>query len=270
MSKYPYVENAARFARDTAHHRMTVLHDDGLYRHLRFVRHDPETGKPRGTYWFDLITVPGALIFQGDGDTYAFRRLEDMFEFFRQPVAATINPDYWSEKLVSGHGDVKKYDQDLLAEVVTETVAGYYEGETIPDGLMDAIQSEVLDELCGDESLDRNVVDTFEFYANPDDRYRAGTRPDFQFHDIYEWRTRDYDWWFLWACQAITWGIAQYDTHQTARPITSATPRRLRVAASLPCTPLTVPAVPKSPTARPRTPLIVDVHLPEMAEAATS
>lgn len=32
---------AARFARDTAQHEMTVLHDDGLYRHLRFQR----------TYW---------------------------------------------------------------------------------------------------------------------------------------------------------------------------------------------------------------------------
>jgi hypothetical protein len=30
---------ATRFAKDTATHRMTVLHDDGLYRHLRFEAH---------------------------------------------------------------------------------------------------------------------------------------------------------------------------------------------------------------------------------------
>jgi hypothetical protein len=33
----------------------------------------------------------------------------------------------------------------------------------------------------------------------------------FQFYDTWEWDFRDYDWWFLWACQAIVWGIAQFD-----------------------------------------------------------
>lgn len=34
MTDYP--EIASRFARETSAHRMTVLHDAGLYRHLRF------------------------------------------------------------------------------------------------------------------------------------------------------------------------------------------------------------------------------------------
>ena len=33
---------AERFKRETAGHQMTVLHDDGLYRHLRFM--NPEFG----------------------------------------------------------------------------------------------------------------------------------------------------------------------------------------------------------------------------------
>src|SRR3954463_11871038 len=113
MSRYPYVENANRFARDTADHQMTIVHDDGLYRHLRF-RNPNRTWN----YWFDLITYPGGLTFQGDGESFTFRRLEDMFEFFRQPANATINPSYWGEKLTGrgGRDSVMHYQQELLEE----------------------------------------------------------------------------------------------------------------------------------------------------------
>ena len=40
----------------------------------------------------------------------------------------------------------------------------------------------------------------------------------FQFHDAREWEFRDYDWWFVWACHAIVWGIAQYDAVKAERP----------------------------------------------------
>lgn len=43
VSRYP--DDQKRFAGDTDEHQMTVLHDDGLYRHLRFKA--PTTGM----YW---------------------------------------------------------------------------------------------------------------------------------------------------------------------------------------------------------------------------
>ena len=48
-------EAAEAFARDTADHQMTVLHDDGLYRHLRFIRmaeQEDGTRKPTSFYWY--------------------------------------------------------------------------------------------------------------------------------------------------------------------------------------------------------------------------
>ena len=44
-----------RFQADVARHGMTVLRDDGLYRHLRFRRPDCSA------YWFDLLTAPGII-----------------------------------------------------------------------------------------------------------------------------------------------------------------------------------------------------------------
>lgn len=202
-----------RFKRETAGHEMTVLHDDGLYRHLAFRHKGPNYS---GYYWFDLITVPGTLILQGDGDSFVFSRTRDMFEFFRGPVGH-INPHYWAEKLTSsrgGRGGVMKYDHELLAACVQEDIAEYYKGKTIPDGLMDEIRREILDELIGDESLDRTRVDEFTFYENPDDRWKVPRKvPDFRFAYTYEWKCQDYDWWYLWACHAIVWGISKYDAH---------------------------------------------------------
>jgi hypothetical protein len=191
-----------RFKRDTAEHCMVVLHDSGLYRHLSFRRPSPHSW----AYWFELITVPGALIFRGDGESYVFSRIEDMFQFFRSPVG-TINPSYWQEKLTDGRDRTERYDQEVLCREIKDTVdeSGWPE-------LASAVKDRVLDELLGDEALDRHVVENFAYWADPSDEWAIPSkRPDFQFADVWEWQLRDYDWWFLWACHAIVWGIAQYD-----------------------------------------------------------
>lgn len=201
---------ATRFARDTNNHQMTVLHDDSLYRHLRFKSPDC------GMYWFDLITVPGALIFRGDGDSFVFSRIQDMFEFFRSP-GGQINPGYWSEKLTSGRERVKQYDEEILRTHVQEEVAEALRDDPSLAGLAEAVQQEILDaDETGFEAEMLRVVSDFEFYKDESDRYRHGKTPDFQFHDAWEWNCRDYDWWFLWTCHAIIWAIAQYDALRSA------------------------------------------------------
>lgn len=116
-------ETAGRFAKDAEHHQMTVLHDDGLYRHLRFVRTAPnaKTGNVErsSSYWFELVTWPGRLTVTGDCGTYTFARLDDMFEFFR---GDRINPGYWAEK-VQGETQLKKYSEDLFRQRVTEYIS---------------------------------------------------------------------------------------------------------------------------------------------------
>lgn len=196
----------ARFGRDTAGHAMTVLHDAGLYRHVRFA-------KPGSSiYWFDLITVPGALIFQGDGGSFVFRRTDDMFAFFRASAyRGEINPGYWAEKLTDG-GEcrVRVYDEELLREHINSAMP-----EEGNPGLTAAVQKEILDELTGIESLDCQLVRDFAYWADPSDfpTWSLG-QPDFQFEDYSQWRIRDYHWWYLWACHAIVWGISQYDAQR--------------------------------------------------------
>lgn len=268
---------AERFARETAEHEMRILHDDGLYRHVRFTP-APKEGQVRHSfYWFELITLPGALIFQGDGDSFTFRRDVDMFEFFRTSAyAGEPNLSYWAEKVTSGRDQVMKYDQERHHEQVLKHLAEYYENTQLPAGLHEAVQDKVLDEFVGDETYDRQFVQEFKFYANANDRWDYDKKPDFEFHDASEWNLKDYDWWFEWACQAIVWGIKQYNAHSDlARPITSATPARLRKATALKCAPLKAPAPAETPSGNPYAsldenaaipPRYVDVHLPEPTE----
>lgn len=106
---------AKRFADDTQHHRMTVMLDQGLYRHLRFVR------PGRSEYWFTLTAYPGALVVDGDMGTWVFRRLPDMFEFFRTD-SGRINPGYWAEKLTAmPEGGYAEYSQDLVKALIWRT-----------------------------------------------------------------------------------------------------------------------------------------------------
>lgn len=214
---------AARFKRNTAEHAMTVLHDEGLYRHLRF-QHQvwrPPLAKPQKSsiYWFDVITVPGALIFQGDGDSFVFRRIEDMFEFFRDSAwQGQPNLSYWAEKLTGS--DVMKYDEGLLRKHVEAEVAEAVKENPALTGLTEEVRSDVLDELYGDESLDRTAVEEFKYWSTSSDRYKyPQPKPDFVFGEIWEVSFRDYDWWFVWACHAIVWGISQYDAFKAGKPL---------------------------------------------------
>ncbi|QTD97033.1 hypothetical protein [Streptomyces cyanogenus] len=193
MSDYP--EIAARFTRDTAGHQMTVLHDDGLYRHLRF------TNNPRGygEYWFDLITWPGRLAMCGDlGDDYVFSRMPDMFEFFRADRRWGINPHYWAEKLGGGRRSVKEYSEELLRQRVVEQFVNDAKWGGVPAGTGKHLRTWVLNEDLSDEHTARNVLEDFAFQG-------------YEFKDVWEWDFHDYESSFIWACYAIQWGIARYD-----------------------------------------------------------
>lgn len=99
---------ARMFAGDVAGHRLIVALDQGLHRHLIF--------ESRAHSWnnrFELITVPGSLTITGDRGSYTFRRLRDMFQFFRcNPYRPhRINAGYWAEKLPDAGRSVKVYSE---------------------------------------------------------------------------------------------------------------------------------------------------------------
>jgi hypothetical protein len=236
MTNYP--ESAARFASDTAAHEMVVLHDDGLYRHLAF--REPS----HGFYWFELITTPDQLVFSGDGNSYVFRRDEDMFRFFRSGIwrdgTRHINPGYWSEKLTSGREAATAYSEKLFAEEVAEALAAVeddYPGVTA--AWAEHVESEfnceyeeearrALSEFrfgeaylakcreCAweseDESYTATAMKASDHLKQAGDKHSAPVRDlTFDFSDMDEVQFQDFEWWFLWACQAIVWGIGRYD-----------------------------------------------------------
>lgn len=172
-------------------HQLTVLHEDGLYRHLRF------KNPGSSMYYFDLITWPGYLTITGDLQTYTFSRLPDMLEFFRSP-AGHINPGYWGEKL-RAHSGYRTYSPDRLRALAASYFADRKDELDDPDATWAAIQRDVLDDPDHlGESEAHSRLNQFSFRG-------------FEFWDTWEWDLRDYDHHFLLCCHAIVWGIAQYD-----------------------------------------------------------
>jgi hypothetical protein len=185
---------ADRYAADTVSHEMTVLHDDGLYRHLRC-----QATENSWNAWFEIITWPGALTYSGDIGGFTFRRDVDMFRFFR---GQRVNPDYWGEKVMSGNDALKIYSEDKFREKVW---------------------SEVRDEIKEFKGLAKAVHETMSDYWESDVSTEGGARRflddfnytvdgrTFVFADHYEWDLREWNWQFLWTCHAIKDAISRYD-----------------------------------------------------------
>lgn len=195
MSEDIETRAAAAFARDTAKHELTIAHDNDLYRHLKF--RNPEHG---WCHWFDLITVPGSLIIQGDYETFAFSRTSDMFAFFRGSAwKGKPNLGYWQEKLTTDRDQAKEYSEDLFRSTITERFVEAVQDRRVPPGAGIVLRAEVLDQDVQFENVARDCLDRFEFKG-------------FHFTDTWEWPYRDWRWSYVWACNAIVWGIAAYDS----------------------------------------------------------
>lgn len=200
MTDYP--EIAQRFARETAKHQMTVLHDDGYYRHLRFA--NPESS----LYWYEITTSPGQLTFSGDGESFVFRLALDMFEMFRRSAeSGGINAGYWAEKCKTGNA--KTYARERFEEYVWKQVA---DNETYYPGLREDVQEEIFDSLVYDVDHESSALLAalgYAYFTDPD-QTPTGSR-QFRFKYVHEWQPQDFDWWFLFACYAIDDAITKYD-----------------------------------------------------------
>lgn len=197
MSEHP--EIAARFARETDGHEMTVLHEDGLYRHLVFA--DPVPNFNR----FDLITWPHGLLIRADGPTFAFALwpTEDLFDMFRGSSAGGINPGHWQEKVTAGQ--VSSWSEEMFRTWLLGEAAGY---EANYPGLVEAVGKQVL--YSDEHSTEYRETAQFALSQFRHGEFRLG------FPDRWEESFEDYSWEFLWACHAIRWGIAQYDAAKAA------------------------------------------------------
>lgn len=224
--KYSCTEE--RFIKDAAKHQMEVVRDDGVNRHLRFK--NPESN----AYWFDIITWPGTLCVDGDMGTFVFRRLHDMFVFFRtdqehydrtgRADQLAINPSYWDEKLrAPAPRDAQEYCADSFRQHVQEAFDSWKESnqpdddewttdadrrqfEEQRDALWAALKDEVL-ALADDGSI--RACDAAR-------DFRCDEVPGFNLQDCWEWDCQVFKFDFLWNCYAIAWGIKAYDKAKQA------------------------------------------------------
>ncbi len=246
---------AARFLRDTARHELTVLRDDGLYRHLRL-------RASRSFAWFELVTWPGALTIRGDMGSYTFSRDPDMFDFFRRSSwQGAPNFQYWDEKVdAADRCGVREYSEDELRRHITEDVSAHAEADldgrlracakklgTIPARLPEdaaaacrAAHADYMDGLR--EELDGELLGDYPAYCLQDEHdaiagvrqfsYRLDGAPaseqPFGF-DTSDWRLDTYSAQYLWCCHAVLLGIRLYDRARRADRH-RATRRRIRDA----------------------------------------
>lgn len=207
MSEYP--EIAARFKRETAGHEMTIVCDDGLYRHLRFVTPKSDL------YWYEIVTTPRQLVFSGDGDSFVFRLAPDMFEMFRRSAeSGSINATYWAEKCKTGNA--RSYSRERFEEYVWKQVTDreqYYRGDLRADVQHRIFDSEIFNVDYEADALMAVLGYQYHLTKGPDDR---GNWDAFRFRRVHEWELKDFDWWFLFACYAISDAIVKYDAARKA------------------------------------------------------
>lgn len=181
-------------------HKMYILKDDDLYRHIRFKRDSMNM-------FFDLVTWKGHLVICGDMGDFHFSRIDDMFEFFHNGEKEfsnehIINRGYWSEKL-QGKIKYEKYDSDKFEESVKLYYDEWIEANDVSDyrkrKIWSEIESSVLNEEYSNEMSEFDSMrKVFEFEDG-----------DFSFSDFHP-SCKVYTYHYTWCCYAIVWGIIEY------------------------------------------------------------
>lgn len=193
--KYPFPKQACSkkdFSRTVERHKMTVIRDDGLYRHLLF--REPK----HFNRWFELLTWPGRLCITGDAGTFVFTRLADMFEFFRGD--SQIDFHYWAEKCEArDRAGVREFNAEKFKAQVWRLVTEYEESARFSEATRAEVKAEVIEHAYDGE------------YAAMTAAINFVATDGFRLHNFWEMDCKEYTYTFLWCCYAIAWGIRQYD-----------------------------------------------------------
>lgn len=162
-----------QFAINIANHTVKAIKCDGLHRH--YLCRNPKSG----SYWFEVVTWPGVLCISGDIGDYVFRRTDDMLEFMKS-AASSIS--YAAEKCIAaGREGIKKFSEELLAEVLDEHLSEHPE------------DSETIDEIRQE----------FRMYGSEHDALRAMFESDLWGSELPTLETYTHH--FLWCLEAIKW-----------------------------------------------------------------
>jgi hypothetical protein len=188
-----------QFLGTVKNHKIEIIRNDGLYRHIRMSKEDRSFDAQ-----YDVITWPGHLCITGDYGSYLFARIDDMFKFFRND-SGTINPFYWSEKVLSqsifGHG-VEEFSVDKFRQHVIEDAMIDVEDEDEKKAIMDEIQ-ELLD--CEGEWECIHAMNDFHSKM-------------VEFTDFWEHDCEEYTFHYIWCLYAVVFAIRKYDEAIQLKP----------------------------------------------------
>ena len=221
MDKDRQKKQEADFLRDVAQHQMQIIRDDGVSRHLQFKR--PGTS----CYYFDIITWPGKLCISGDCGTWVFARIHDMFDFFRtdendfnfnRDGGLSINPGYWSEKLLAVDNNGRSRDSSPMEysdELFQKAVADYVEQATddwtslhmlhVKEELIESIEFDI-GQPESEQGAYQYINDFSYDYTDDDGKSRR-----FEFQDFFDYELRTWTYHFIWNLFAIAYAIREYD-----------------------------------------------------------
>lgn len=227
-----------RFRRDTAEHQLTILHDNGLYRHLRFQKPDSSW------YRFDLITWPGRLTIDGSMGTFTFAREFDMLECFRDGV---VRAQYWQHKIRGDETSAVAYEEELLTEQLEDDLVEYE--ADYPLRLQRYKRDKAIyyatpykqrypwegkgprepAELMTPDEVRKLVKD---YHEDGSSYHEDGARQLLReleeagvVCDTFEWRLKTFTPQYLWCSYAIPWAVAQYDKAKAAASSSPDTPK---------------------------------------------
>ena len=189
---------------------MVILHDDGVYRNIRFAKAD-------SSYMhFNVTTWPGFLCFSGDMGCCVFSRLPDMFEFFRRSAGdkskLSINPGYWGEKVQAEdkYGPVLEFSKSKFRRVINKIM----HTSKLSKEVRAEIKEQVLDRI-DEYGAEKSAMDSAYHFSSG----------DFCFQDLWDYDFKEHSDRFLWCCYAVSYAVQEYDQQkiwaqkQTAKAI---------------------------------------------------
>lgn len=196
-----------RFLDDIKNHKMEILLDSGVHRHLKF------TNNGSSIYRFDIVTWDGYLAITGDMGCCVFSRLFDMFQFIRTDKDG-IDFRYWQEKVVSGRESTERFSYEKLKKLINEYIDSRLDGEGWDEDEIDELKDDIEYELS---YYDRNSVRLFdainEYSYHKNKEYLMSDKPDFEFTNWGEWHgmANTYTFQYIWQCYAIQYAVKEYD-----------------------------------------------------------
>lgn len=187
-----------QFLSDVKDHAITILKDDGVYRHINYAK--PGTINMS----FQITTWPGYLCISGDMGCYTFSRTNDMFNFFGGDDLG-INPSYWQEKVQAGasysgaSAICKEYSPEKFKSAVKECANDWLEQHPFDDEEKKESFEEEIEEItdCADDYYDAiNAVRNSNLRC---------------LQDFFENSIEAYKYHYIWCLWAIVWGISVYE-----------------------------------------------------------